>query len=320
MEDYKDLVDLLPFDISIEVFAAQLMELYDLDVQQIVVRPKGLARRKGEKEVAAIQKGYDTFEDRPLYYVDVNREGLFDALPILFFLPEQARGRGDEDVEAKEIAARINDKIAEARKFFLPFEQAFYHTRISIELWERTFSATLSASLEDFWRLQAFLPYLDEQQKATLLYFLPITHCIAGDWVLAKFCFEAILKKTVCIEPIAPPIYPIPETAILDMGKATLGEDFVIGSTFFDGISAIKILIKGVAPNELESFLWEWKEDNEKSFEGSNKKLIEELLCTYFLPLEASVQLDIEPIADPKKDFSLSGTDSYSILGYTTVL
>lgn len=311
MKDYKNLVNLLPFDISIEVFAAQLVELYDLEVQQIVVRPKGLTRRKGEKEVTSIERGYDTYENRPLFYIDVNREGLFDALPPLLFLPAQARAKGDEDVEAKEIVARLDRRIKEAREFFLPFEQAFYHARIYIELWERAFSANLSVSLERFWKLEAFSPYLNEQQKTVLLYLLPITHRVVGDWDLTKFCFESILKKEVAIKKIAPPTYPIPEEDIVGMGKSTLGEDFVIGESFFDGIPAIAVYIMDVAAEELTSFLWEG---------GSNKEMIENLLCAYFLPMDAYVQINIEPTIDKEKDFTLSITDYCSILGCNTIL
>jgi predicted component of type VI protein secretion system len=85
----------------------------------------------------------------------------------------------------------------------------------------------------------------------------------------------------------------------------TLGEDAVLGSAFKDDLPALDIVIKGITLNDLNDYLEA----------GKTRRLITELLCSYFLPLDLSYNLKIK-VTESTLGFDLDN----AVLGINSML
>lgn len=270
------------FDIRAEVLAAALLSRKDikkqpLGIEQMVIAPQGNERRRSSHEVKRVRS--KTYEDETVLFIEINRKGFFDTLPEGLFL--------DSDVDyadAQERTKGINKQIKAARKFLLPFEQSLYLPGIVMEQLEQKWTEHFPAFIEQIWGLPAHADYLDSRQRFLLCYLLPEAYRIAGNWELTGLCFEAVLRKPVDIQIAAPRQYPIPE-ALRVNSECGLGEEVVLGDHFRGDMPTLEISIKGITVVELPEFLEG----------GKNKRLVEELLCSYFLPLDVPAFVKIEP-------------------------
>ncbi len=290
------------FDIRVETLAATLLaqtdgKMEDFDVEQVVVSPKGHARRRVEHDVKRIRK--KEFESDIALLFEVNRKGLFDTLPKRLFL------RLDEEYkDAIHRTKSIEQQIADARKFFLPFEQAMYHPRIEAEQLEQKWTENFPPFVEKMWGLNAFDDCLSMRQKFLLCYLIPEAYRVVGNWELTGLCFEAILRKPVNLNFVAPIELEIPE-AESSSSEMRLGEDAILGTTFKDDMPALKVSIKGITLMELPDYLPE----------GKKRKIIEELLYSYFLPLDVTVITQIDVTND-----AWGMTIGEAVLGYSVQL
>ncbi len=268
MKDLNEIRHKALFDVRAEVVAAELLaQDSDLTAEQIIVAPRGHAQRRSHHEIREVKKR--AYEHEDVWQIDVNRKGFFDTLPERLFL------RLDEEYEDSLTKAKaIERQIGEARKFFLP--------RIDIEQLEQKWTEGMPKFVEDLWGLRAFADCLTDKQAFLLCYLMPEAHRIAGDWDLTKLCFEAVLRKKVMFRFIAPLEYDIPEND-LPTEEIELG-DLVLGDKFRDDIPALEIAIEGITLAELGDCLRG----------GKRRRLIEELLYSYFLPLDVSIVTRIE--------------------------
>lgn len=290
MKELKDLRVATTFDINAETVAATMLaQDAGLDVEQIVVSPKGAARRRSNPEVREIRKRQYEFDE--VWLIEINRKGLLDTLPENLFL------RVDEEYpDSKAKAKALDQQINEARKFFLPFEQAMYHPRIEVEQIEQKWTEGFPAFIEKVWGFPAFADCLTPRQRFLLSYLLPEAHRISGDWQLTKLCFEAVLRKEVNLKFVEPLTYEIPADAqILDLG------DIIIGESFRDDIPALQISVEEVTLDELDDYLPD----------GKQRRVLEALLFNYFLPLDATVVTRINVSED-----AWGFTFGQAVLGY----
>lgn len=269
------------FDIRVEALAAYIVSGYEAEDQehalmQLLINPLGGDRRRTRRDVDAMRKRY--FEADSVLQIDVNRKGLYDGLPERLFL------RLDEDYEdARKRAKAITHQRAESRKFFLPFDQALYHPRIEIELKEQHYNERFPAFIETLWGLDAFHDCLNEKQRFLLCFLFPQAQYIVGDWNFIGLVFEAVLEKPVDLTFTEPQTFETP-SAGKSTTELTLGEDAVLGDRFRDDLPALEITIKGITMNDLEDYLEG----------GKTRRLITELLCSYFLPLDLSYSLQLK--------------------------
>lgn len=269
MKELKDLRTATFFDIKAETVAAAMLEQdTDLHVEQIVISPKGAGQRRSGHEVRGIRKRKYEFDE--VWLIEINRKGLLDTLPENLFL------RIDEDYpDSKARAKAFDQQLNEARKFFLPFEQAMYQPRIEVEQLEQQWTEKYPTFVEQIWGLPAFGDCLTPRQRFLLCNLLPEVHRFSGDWVMTKLCFEAVMGKEVNLKFIQPLEYDIPsDTQVMDLG------DLVIGESFRDDIPALEVSVEEVTFDELEDFLPEG---------GKRRRVLEELLYNYFLPLDTTV-------------------------------
>jgi hypothetical protein len=268
------------FDIRAEALAAALLaraaEAQEkLDVEQVIVAPQGTARRRSNREVKAVRK--KQYEQDTVLFIEIHRKGLFDTLPEGLFL------RLNEEYDSPLIRTRaIAQQIKDARKFFLPFEQALYLPRIEAEGLEQEWTERFPHFIEEIWGLPNFADCLDSRQRFLLCHLLPEAYRITGNWELTGLCFEAVLQKPVDLRFIAPLNHPNPDAGKLGEGRL-LGVDSVLGESFRDDMPALEVSIKGVTALDLPDFM-----------EGGKKlRILRELLYTYLLPLDIAIVTQI---------------------------
>lgn len=278
MEDFSEVQSISTlFDIRVESLAAALLSWSaetsdELSLDQVIVSPQGALKKRSNYEVKSIRK--KQYEDESVLFIEVNRKGLFDTLPEGLFL------RTEEEYDnPKERARSFDRQKKDARKFFLPFEQALFHPRIQAEQLEQEWTEQFPGFFQQIWDLKSFEDYLDDRQRFLLCYLLPEAHRVAGNWELTGLCFEAVMQKPVDLGFVAPFVYSISETAALT-DEYQLGEGGVIGESFRDDMPALEVRVRGITLKELPDYLPE----------GGKRKVLEELLYSYFLPL------DIQPL------------------------
>ena len=269
--------DRLPFDIRAEVLARLLMEKRDLDIEQIGFRPQNFYQRWGRRDVLDVSEGYSNRSGRDLVWLDVSREGLFDTLPEgLFFHPDDGYGSETSKVKA------LTQQEAAARKFLSPFEQVFYWLQLENELRESGFENHIEAWWQQ--RLRTEQSELDHEQRAILMQLLPHLPNIMGNWPLTAQWLKVILGESVRIVEIAPPQYNLPDDCQKRLGEGVLGQDFVIGRTFSDGIAALSITIEELTTYSLIGFLEG----------GKNRRILEDELLGLLLPVETPYCLTLQ--------------------------
>lgn len=277
MKDLSDILNITAiFDIRVETLAAALLARsnggqQEFDIEQAVISPVGHARRRSSREVKAVKRKY--YEQDTALFIEVNRKGLFDTLPERLLL------RLDEPYKnATERTRAIEQQIREARKFFLPFEQAMYHPRIEAEQLEQHWTEHFPDFVETIWGLPLFEDCLDSRQRFLLCYLLPEAYRVVGNWELTGLCFEAVLQKPVNLNFVPPKQLKIPNNDT-PANELQLGRDTILGDAFKDDMPAIEVGVKGVTVNDLPDYLPG----------GGKRKVLEELLYSYFLPLDVSV-------------------------------
>lgn len=264
------------FDIRAETLAAALLgerseQGPEADIEQIVIAPQGSARRRSSHEVQSVRQ--KQYEQEAVLFIAVHRKGLFDTLPPELFLELEAPYEN-----AIERTKALTRQTKEARKFFLPFEQAFYLPRIEAERLEQEWTEQFPPFVEEIWDLPDFADCLNSRQRFLLCYLLPEAYRIAGHLELTGLCFEAIMQQPIDLQFIPPLEYPIPDRPDSE-APLQLGIDATLGDSFKDDMPALEVNIKGITDFNLPDYM-----------EGGKQlRLLEELLYSYFLPLDIPV-------------------------------
>ncbi len=301
--EIKNLVNTtrLPFDLRAEVLGRLLADKHELDWEQVLMRPGRFFQRLGRKDVVEVADGFSLRLDKSVVWIDISREGIMDVLPEELF-DHAGDGASDEQLVA-------------TRKFCLPFEQLFYWLRLGNEQRETKSELNLEKQWwgqflsEDY---EGYTPLadvsLDKKQKHILYAMIPQLSDILGNWTLTEQWLSLLMDMSIEISEIPPPEYVLPETIQLRLGTARLGQDFIIGSSFCDGIPNIKIFINGLTADTIGNYL----------IDGEKRNLLETLL-TMMIPVETPYHIELS--LKVKSNFLQVGAAySNSVLGYTTVL
>ena len=162
MMNYKTLTAQLPFDMNAEALAGALLENNSglADSRQIMIRPLGHINRVSGREVMNVTGSVFNAEGEELVYIDINRESLYDSLPEMLFLRQEARY--EDDIEKARHLAHQQEM---ARRFFLPFEETFYRARIEMERAERSAIKELAAFLLNIYGLNSINEGEESQEQ-----------------------------------------------------------------------------------------------------------------------------------------------------------
>lgn len=291
------------FDLKAEAFAAVLLKKSEntgdsFDAEQVVIFPNGSVKRKSAREVVDVR--IKEYESDFSLFIEVNKLGLFDVLPPGLFLTS------DEKFDSLlEKTNALSQQTKLARKFLLPFDQSLYHPRIRMEQIEQNWNEHLPESLLRIWDLDKYSDILSDRQAYLLLYLIPIASHTTGDMGVTRLIFGAVLNKEVVIDFNRPRRYELPASREKLYMTALGADDEFIGDEFQDDLPGLKISILGLDNREMADYLQG----------GRQRIIIEEILCSYFLPLEFDVQIDLV-LNEESKGISLDA----SHLGYGTDL
>lgn len=264
---------------------------------EFIIAPMGLEGRSLASDVIVAKPVKNQPEKTR---IEIRREGLYDALPEGLF--HEIVADETEDIQ-------VNRKIeADARTFFLPYEQEFYRTRLQIEQFERAlidghtsyFQANKYAKL---WDISEVLT--DEQQKR-LLSILPFVPNIIGDLDLTQNCFELLLNKPVELIQLSPRSITLDGTYEAILGSTFLGKNSILGKTYYDGTPVLELVIKDIVGGELDNYLADGKEG-----------VFINYAADFLLPYDVDFEVRCE-VKKEMQDFVLAAKDSR--LGYSSRL
>ncbi len=303
LQQIKSIIEQFPLDLCMEVILADLIE-GGINVDDLILHPVGLFERSYRKDIREVELHYDQKTGKIDYaYLHICREGLYDALPEALFhapLSQKSFKSKDEMIAENQVHQREEE---ESRKFFVPFEHAFYQQRLALELEERKALVDFSGRMfKKFWGIT---DDFDERQVAILLYVLPVAHRIVGNWHLTALCLEAILGINVKVQKTESETIKVNDYLLNRLGNLTLGVDAVLGNEFDDGIGGIEILLGPLDNAQIKDYL-----------KGGQYFEMLHYLYDYFLPIEVDVKTTIL-VKEQDKIFEL---EKEKRLGFTTLI
>ena len=132
---------------------------------------------------------------------------------------------------------------------------------------------------------------------------------MVGNWLLIEQFLSKLLGAHFKITPKSPVQYVLPGEICSHLGSADLGNDFILGNTYSDGLESIEIQITNLTPDNLANFL----------IGGDYRSILEKELLTLFIPIELNYEI-ITSLGHQSLEFNLGSKYESSILGYTTTL
>ena len=289
-------------DLKAEPLAILLIDTYNLEINQILLDTFMWHQRPARKDVIAWNtESFSHRLEKQLISLESSRESLFDTLPeSIFFNPGSRIETEDSHV------VTVSEEEENGRKFLLPYQQLFFWLKVLIEQNSIKSEEEVHLKCQHLFGDNQF-KHLPEIQKNTLLGISPFLEEIIGDWELTGQFLSYFLDLEVEIKVGTAPNYILPVEAIKTLGNCTLGSNFVIGNLFIDGVNEIIILFKHLKPSEIHDLL-----PNEVI-----RKLLEDSLLPYILPIETPYSITLEP------EFSNNGfclSSENNLLGYTLSL
>jgi hypothetical protein len=312
----NEITSKIPFDISAEALAATIMECFEEDFfspEQFLITPKGHLTRSLHKEVEYLSDPFYDDDDLQYLTMEVNREGLYDTLPAHVFIEVNQLLETNS-----EKAAQIARQVAAARKFFLPYEQILYQTKIAIELKEREADekpeAFLKLLFNDIVNLEKGSEELGEpileRRRRILAYTLPHLDTILSNDELKMKVLSGLLDKKlkICYHP--PQWIPIPKEWQSSLsGGMNLGADVVLGDAFKDGIPKMELIIELEDISETKRWLPNRPERN----------YFDKIIYPIFFPADADFEFTID-IPEDKRVYTLSEEADNLFMGYSVYL
>ena len=287
MSDYRSIAEALnslPFDLRIEVIAADLIE-QGIDPDDIVIKPAGLFKRRFSRDAEIVKVVENPMGEDELH-LTLNRDGIYDTLPEgLFHQPKSKSAfRRKSDMVSNVKTQRAEEDSA--RKFFLPMENEVFHLRSAIERTERKVFFDLEHSetndlLINFWKLAEYRRY---PTLPIMVKLMPIMYRISGNPEYIKTCYELLLRVPVSIS-----VRHTYADADLSMrgwrlGSDTLGFETVCSDTIMDELPIYAITIGPVAAATIPDYQ-----------QGGRMLPYLYLLNTYFLCAGYDVDISIIP-------------------------
>ncbi len=242
--------------------------------------------------------------------LNLSRNGLFDQLPEgLFFQPANSK---PSVTNAAIMAAdyKINQqKEREIRRFFMPFENAFFGQRMQLEaeemqLLEGLQSGILNEYFINFWGISPAIP---SALITPLIELLPYAHKITGNLAVTAQCLEKILQEKVSIRKIPAPVSSAEPDYVHALGFQQLGMDMVIGDQFKEDSPVVEFTIGPLENSSIHDYL-----------EGGNKEEFLNTFYSFFMPVEADAITRIEVAKEQK--YMILNTAAEPVLGYSSAL
>ena len=297
-------------DFKPETVAASLLE-QGYNPEQIRIIREGYGKRGFSKEIEEVELKYSLHDQMDMLHIRINREGLYDMLPQGLFHQPLYRKRVNLDKEdiLHEISVHRQEEFF-ARKFFQVFEivadeiltDAFL---LDIRLHKKISYPDFVGLFHPYWHV---LKQLTPEQANIFLYIIPLKHRIQSEREETEKVFSVLLDVPVSIANIRLPAKKADRSFSSRLGKCRLGDDFVLGDSFDDGESDLKITVGPVSSHRMIDFI-----------EGHKDYELLEILCDLFLPVSAFVVKDFETLPEDSA-FILSDKNTDTYLGINTFI
>lgn len=295
-------------DIKAESLLAVAVE-NGLSQDDFIIASESLFSRAYSRDVlfSAIEEDANK---RDFLQLHLSRSGLHDQLPEgLFYQPEKLKYR---DINAAIMAAdysKNKQKERETRRFFMPFENAFFGQRIQLELEETQLlkglnSGILNEYFIEFWGISKSIP---SALITPLIGLLPHAHKIAGNLALTAQCLEKILKEEINSRIVRAPVTRVGTEYLYELGKGNLGIDMVIGELFKEDSPQVEFTIGPLKNSQIQDYL-----------EGGNKEEFLKTFYRFFIPAEVEAITLIEVLKE-KQQMTLDSEEE-PVLGYSSIL
>jgi hypothetical protein len=315
MKDLGDLAQIInnyPADVKAEVFVADIIDKGGLPTDFLIFFDSAFKRRYSEDILKAEIYPVNSYEET--LGIHISRDSLYDLLPEGLFhaSPESAVSSGKGMALDSKMEYRVEE---ETRKFFQPFENEFFYQHTLVELQERNILYKLNEyNLNDFflefWKIDC---HLNRNLIVKLLTMLPFAKEIIGDPEMTARCLASILDEDVRYEVTYTSDKSFNEDPDMHgmeypLGKASLGEDMIIGSQLPESSKIIRFLIGPLKNSGIEPYL----------VNGEIAKFIK-CFCGFFLPVEIDSEIDVQ-ISQETDGFMLDTKNNCPVLGYSTVI
>lgn len=301
------------FDLKAEAVVCDLLLAGPHNDDFVAVHSGGF-RRRYSKDIAGTQK-LSLENGQEIMAVNLNRDGLYDALPEGFFHQDAGKNLAETRRISRE-SIRLKAEEKAARRFFFPFENELFNQGIRLEAEERRILESCSQNLFDgfppeFWNID---PDLDRELVSAMLRYLHVAYRIAGDAGLTGKCLENILGEKTVAEftemRIIVGAQNDPQKAFEGCmpGKVRLGVDMVCGDTFSTLSRAMVITIGPLCHTTVSEYL-----------ENGRITRFLKCFCSFFIP--AGLHVVTKIIAGRSNmNFTLSPDGEGAILGYKTAI
>ncbi|MEM6844143.1 MAG: type VI secretion system baseplate subunit TssG [Bacteroidota bacterium] len=298
-------------DLKSEALMANAVRHQMVKLEDIFVRSASTFQRSYSRDLAAIEQR-ERKQGASYYFVDVNREGLYDTLPEgLFHQTLRKDAQIDTETAVEELELHRQEEKA-ARQFFLPLEQEFYRLQLLAE-WQESQILLSSlnrqqySSLIDLWRLPK---ELSTYQTVMMLHIIPLLHQVVGDLKAVSNLLGLVMEAPIEVQASQVTTWKADEVALPNLGEFELGRDSVLGNYIEDYHPHYQLIVGAIEKKYIAGYL-----------PGGKKRQVLLRLCAYFLPCQADISVKIEIFPEEETGFLLKGKElGEGYLGYTTHL
>ncbi|MEN7551928.1 hypothetical protein AAG747_28700 [Rapidithrix thailandica] len=305
MFELVDKINSFHFDIKVEVLLAAIISNHSWLEHKFLVSHKGQFVRAFRREILSSQITDFNFETDQYVLLNVSKDSIYDMLPEgIFHYPKNDKIGRDVSEMTDEYRKQKKEE-AEARKFFMPFENEFLLHAIHRESLENELLYAINGSrpldfFYHFWELDTNLPPL---LVAKMIKLLPYIHKISGNLQLTAQCLSYILDEEVVYEEIGYRELSESEQNSI-VGDIALGLDMILGGSYMDYSLYVEFKIGAIKGGNAWSYF----------HQGQTKKFIE-LFYEYFLPLEVDAKTTVI-LLEEEEQFFVSQPNT--MLGITT--
>lgn len=292
-------------------------------LENIVIRPEHSSAYFFERDVREVEELINPTNGHKWFRISTPHGGLYDNLPERLFHRPVARVSDNQQWE--DIKAEETKQEAEARRFFLLFDDIIAKQKVAIEQFE---SQALDGQHTDFLDsfLSVFWPQtvsfnLTPTQKHNLFQLTIVAHQVAGNIESMEEFMGLILTNNTKIA-FKETAYNVPVTNVFpSLGQARLGVDSILVCGHVTKYKKLNIQIGPLSYEEMAPYFPN----------GSAEKLLH-FLCGLLIPVEIDYDIEYLPLLTPKTsttipnkpatliNFTLNPTDGCAVLGYTTTL
>lgn len=281
-------------NLKAEVLVSEVQENSKEEID-FLINNKSTFSRSYRRDVIDVEK----FEEDTLL-LNLSRNGIYDSLPEGLFHSQREVNRQSSYTAKRK---KYKDEEKEARAFFSPIENEFFHQRLKIEKNERdlleNFYSLNDDLLIDFWKINKSIP---KAYILKLVKLLPYSYKVSGNLELTRLSLKKILNVEVQFSK------KMESKVFQEKGeKKQLGLDFVTqskNSSVFQPF--LEVLIGPIKEEEIEEYI---KKDGILKFIN--------VFYDYFIPLELDVVTKF--LVDKKRGFVLSEEQSPT-MGISTII